>query len=123
MSSYNGLDLFGPGPHRFRLAPIGQQVQARSALSLGLPGVDSIGAAQVVVVVSGRLTAIDHDQLKERLDDLRAQADLWPTTGVLVSNTSFTWNLMSFARFTPAEFVDCGREVSLAYEALFIRRL
>ena len=123
MSSYKGLDLFGSGPHRFRLPPMGQQVQSRSAFGAILPGVDSIGAAQVVVAVNGRLTAFDHDQLRERLDDLRIQLELWPTAGVLVSNTAFSWNTMSFARFAPAELIDRGREVSLAYEALFIRRL
>lgn len=123
MSSYKSVDLFGSGPHRFVLPPMGQQVVPRSAFTPGLPGVDAIGAAQVVVFVRGRLVAVDDEQLRERLNDIKAQLDLWPTPGILDSGVGYSWSTMSFARFSPADRIDRGRNVSLGYEAMFFQRL
>ncbi|MGD9791801.1 MAG: hypothetical protein AB7K52_16065 [Phycisphaerales bacterium] len=120
-SSYKSLNLFDSGPHRFIEGPAGQDVYLNLRLGTPVSGSTSIGDAELAVTVTGRLVADEDTLLWSLIDDIKAQLDDWATPGKLIDHQGHEWLDISFVRFIPADRIDRGREVSLAYTAIFIR--
>lgn len=119
-SSFKSLDLFGSGPHRFRELRRGQLIVPEFALGLLSPGSIYLGPLELQVEVRGRLIAASESALWTLRDAITAQLLDPPSPGTLIDLHGRTFADMSFIRFEPGDRTDRGREVSLAYTALFI---
>lgn len=121
MSSYKGIDLFGSGPHRFWIGRQGHELV--SYLSQGIPaaGTFSVGLAELVVVVRGRLVAGSDADLWAQRDVIAGQLAFPAVPGVLVDSTGRSFAQMTFTRFAEGEGVDRGRLWTLSYTAEFRR--
>jgi hypothetical protein len=120
MSTYKGLDLFGPGPHRFAEGARAEVIESELFQTPPNSGSRYIGPAELTVTVSGRLVAATEAELWEAVDTIAAQVIDPPAPGLLDAGAR-SWADMSLVRFAPADRVDRGREVSLAYTAEFLR--
>lgn len=119
-SSFNGVDLFGSGPHRIKPETMGQQMIPQSEFSGGV-GWYGLGAVPPVVTVEGRLVGASEAAVRSQLEAIQLQLITYPTPGPLVNDAGHTWTEMSFGRFVPAGPMEYGRVVSLAYTAWFYR--
>jgi hypothetical protein len=120
-SSYNSLDLFGSGPHRFQEGRRGQvwlepEQQAPAGDSTQL-----LGERELEVVVTGRLVGASESALWALRDVVTDELTDPPTTATLEDQGGRQWSDMSFLDFRAADRVDRGRTYSLAYRALFRR--
>ncbi|MBC7835093.1 MAG: hypothetical protein H7Y88_08320 [Phycisphaerales bacterium] len=123
MSSFNSLDLFGSGPHRFTLAPQGSNVIPVFALDGASPGSVAIGPLELIITITGRLVAEGESALWSLRDDIEAQLTTPAVVASLIDHKGREWENMSFVRFEPAGPTDRGRACSLPYTARFIRFL
>jgi hypothetical protein len=121
MSSFKGETIFASGPHVFAVGAVGSQAVLKTALGSSDPGHTVLGALDLTVTVTGRLTAADVPGLDDLIAAVEAQIDVPPKSGTLADNDGHTWDGMSFVTFTPRGPVRKGRVVSQAYEAVFIR--
>jgi hypothetical protein len=121
MSSYKSTDLFGSGPHRFSTSPRGQQMVPRLAIGQAQAGFVSIGDAQLVVTVRGRLIADNDAGLDTLLDAINTKLAQHATPGDLTDNHGRTYSGIKFNDFTPADRTDRARKVSLEYTARFFK--
>lgn len=122
-SSFLGNNLFGSGPHRFRVLAQGEMIVQYARLNPTQPGSFAAGPLELAVVVSGRLVASSESGLWTLRDAIAAKLTDPPLVGTLVDLQLRTWVNMSFVRFESGDRTDRGRVVSLAYEALFVRFL
>ncbi len=128
-SGFAGVDVFGSGPHRFVEEARGVVVVPRLRLGTPVSGSVSLGAAEVGVVVRGRLVGPDQAGLAAQLGAIEGLLTDPATVGTLTGLSGESWPEMSFVRFERAGwdrasgggFVDRGRVVSLAYVARFVR--
>ena len=121
MSRYKNIDLFGSGPHRFRVAWYGEVVLANMALGRADSGSTPIGPAELDVIVEGRLIGSTWSELKSRVDAIVSVIDSPPTPGMLVDDRGVNFENMSLIRFEPMGRPDPGRVYSLAFTAVFRR--
>lgn len=121
MSSYNDVDLFGSGPHRFTEGPLGEYVLRLARLDPLQAGSQPVGPLEETVTVRGRLTGDTDDDLWNLIDTIRAELTDPPAVARLVDQHGHEWEDMSFVRFEPTEPMQRGRQCSLAYEAEFVR--
>ncbi len=123
MSSFDGEDIFGSGPHRFHLGTLGAQLAGAAELSgdPGKPGEEAVGLLDGQVIVRGRLVAETDEGLADRLDAIRAKLSHPPVVGALVDGHGATYTDMSFVSFTPTDRVDRGVRVSMGYAARFVK--
>jgi hypothetical protein len=119
MSTYKGLDLFGSGPHRFAEGPRAEVTSSELFQAPPNSGSRYVGPGELSVTVTGRLIATTEEDLWDAVDAIAAQVVHPPLPGTLDSGTR-SWPDMSFVRFEPADRVDRGRDVSLAYTAKFL---
>lgn len=117
-SSFNSLDLFGSGPHRFQEGRRGQvwlepEQQAAGDSTLLL------GERELEVVVTGRLVAASESALWALRGAIAAQLTDPPTAATLEDQSGHQWADMSFIEFRPADRIDRGRTFSLGYRAVF----
>lgn len=119
-STYNGQGIFNSGPHRFVEGPRGVQLLSNARLNVTLPGSAAIGALEPTVVVRGRLVASSESALTALVNAVKAQLTSPPTRATLVDHHGRTYSNMDFVEFTAGDRVDRGRQVSLAYEAVFV---
>jgi predicted nucleotidyltransferase len=119
MSSFNSLDLFGSGPHRFALGPQGEDVVPNFVLGSGGSGSTAVGPIELDVTVAGRLVAADESDLWTLRDAITVQLTDPPTAATLVDNHGHTWTGISFITYTEADRTDRGREWSIEYTAVF----
>ncbi len=119
-SSFKSLDLFGSGPHRFAERRRGQTLA--SELTLGVPtnGTRYLGPLETSVEVRGRLVASDDEALWVLRDAITDELLDPPAPGTLEDHHGREWTDMSFVLFEPADRTDRGREVTLAYRAVFV---
>jgi len=120
MSTYKGITLFCPGPHRFAEGPRAEVTDSELFQSPPNSGSRYIGPAELTVTVAGRLVAATEADLWDAVDAIAAQVIHPPAPGLLDAGPR-SWSDMSFVRFEPADRVDRGREVTLAYTAKFLR--
>lgn len=121
MSTFNDLDLFGSGPHRFAQLTLGEYVLVNARVDPYQAGSTAIGPLELAVTVRGRLVAGSEADLWTLRDDIAALLTHPPTSAQLKEDSGRSWDNMSFVAFTPADRTDRARTFSLAYEATFIR--
>lgn len=123
MSSFKGLNLFGSGPHRFRVGREGRRVITYAALTgdPSMPGSFVSGDHELRITVTGRLAASTESALWSLRDAITAQAVSTATAGALADGNARTWADMKLLSFTPEACTDRGRRYSLAYTAEFGR--
>ena len=120
MSSFKGLDLFGSGPHRFRLGRAGQGMTSELFLPAPQAGTLYHGLVELEVVVAGRLVAASESALWALRDAITDELLDPPAPGTLIDTHGRQWDDISFVGFTPAGRTDRGRVRSLAYKARFL---
>lgn len=120
-STFRGTDLFGDGPHRFSLEPLGVLAPLRLSIGVTAPGSAVIGPLEVAVVVRGRLVAPSEGDMDGRLELIRSFLTFPTTDGELVDHHGRSYADAAFVRFVPADRTDRGRAVSLAFEARFVQ--
>lgn len=121
MSSFNSLDLFGSGPHRFHLAKQGEDVVPNFTLGASGSGSTPVGPTELDVIVTGRLIAASESALWTLRDAITAQLTDPPTRGTLIDNHGKTWTDMSFITYVEADRTDRARACSIEYTATFRR--
>lgn len=119
-SSFNSLDLFGSGPHRFQEGRRGQVWLEPEQQSVGDDTL-LLGERELEVVVTGRLVAASESALWALRDAIADELTDPPTSATLEDQSGHQWTDMSFLEFRPADRVDRGRAFSLAYRAVFRR--
>ncbi len=118
MSSYDGADLFGSGPHRFARRTAGLRVQETTA-----PGVDGarltcLGRTATRLVQTGRLVAPDVPALLILRDAILAKCD--GRAAELIDGQGATYANLMIVRFDTAGEIDIGRVCSLSYEIEYV---
>jgi hypothetical protein len=121
MSSFNGRDLFGSGPHRITAGVVGELVVDN--FRLGRPGSGStpLGPLELNVVVTGRLIAPAPSALWNLREAIETLLESPPIAGTLTDGNGRAFENMSFIRFEPLGPVEFSRVASLSYMALFRR--
>lgn len=120
--TFKGVDLFGSGPHRFSVGPLGQFTVPKLRLGIIDSGTAWLGLQELTVVVTGRLIAPSESALWARRDAIAAQLIDPPTRGTLTDGRGRTFEDMSFLSYEEsAEGVESGRTRSVAYVAVFRR--
>ncbi|GMV26806.1 MAG: hypothetical protein AMXMBFR58_28370 [Phycisphaerae bacterium] len=120
-SSFNGVDLFGSGPHRFSVSSRGQLLVRDLDLGGLSPKSHPVGLLELEVVVRGRLVAASNSALWTIRDAITAQLQDPPVMGTLVDHTGRGYTDMSFVLYTEDRRTDRGRVHSIAYAARFRR--
>lgn len=121
MSVFKGVDLFGSGPHRFRVEPVGQVLRERSFF-FGSPsehGRIPVGPLDLEVVVEGRLVGASDAAVWTQIDAIQTQLDAFTPAGTLENGRGRVWEGMYFVGFAMSGGFDRGRVVSVGYEAMF----
>ncbi|MFG0284168.1 MAG: hypothetical protein ACF8R7_07065 [Phycisphaerales bacterium JB039] len=121
MSSFNSLDLFGSGPHRFQEGRRGQVWVEPDQASPAGNSTTLLGERELDVVVTGRLVAATEAALWDLRDDITDQLTDPPTSATLVDQAGAQWTDMSFLEFRVDDRIDRGRAFSVGYRALFRR--
>jgi hypothetical protein len=121
MSTFKGLDLFGPGPHEVTVGPRGSFVLPDAALGSPGPNSYAVGVRELDLAVEGRLVAASLAALEAQRDAVAAQLLNPPTAGTLVDPHGRAWAGLSFISFEERGPVERGRVWSLAYTARFRR--
>lgn len=120
MSSFEGLNLFGSGPARFRQMVQGNAVVANYVIGASPPsGSTAQGPIELDVVVKGRLVATTETDLWALRKAMTDQLTDPPTAGALFDELGHKWDNVSFIRYTEDERTDRGRTKSIGYEAVF----
>lgn len=120
-SSFKGNDLFGSGPHVFKLGRQGRRIVSLAALS-GDPSVEGTiesGDYELRVTVKGRLVAESESTLWALRDAIAAEAAFEVAGGNLVDHHGRTWSGVKLFWVEWDGAVDRGRTWSIGYEALF----
>ena len=121
-SMYNGIALFGSGPHRFIMERQGQaELPPATVLSLGQPttGWFQLGLVQLSVRVRGRLVAASEADLWTLRDALSGAITATTSSATLEDGNGRTWPSMWLVRYEEKGPVDVGRTWSIGYEAIF----
>jgi hypothetical protein len=123
-SSFNGADLFGPGPHRFSQGPQGLAIVPNSVfLATWVPGSTAYGPLDLDVIVTGRLVADNEAALWAQRDAIAAVLTFPPTPATLIDHHGREWTDMTFYRFEEGDRTDRGRKLSLTFRAHFRKDL
>lgn len=120
-SSYKALDLFGSGPHRFRVLAEGELVVPNTRLNPLQPGSTPAGPIELSVEVQGRLVASSEAALWTLRDAITVVLTHPPVAASLVDPHGRTWTGMSFVRFETSDRADRGRVRSIGFRAVFVR--
>jgi hypothetical protein len=122
-SGFKSQNIFGSGPHRFRVLPQGELVVQNSSVNPLQPGSVAVGPLELVVEVTGRLVAATEPALWALRDAITAILTDPPFVATLADQNGRTWADMAFTRFETGGRTDRGRVFSIAYRATFIRFL
>lgn len=119
MSSFNGLNLFGSGPHRFYHGKRGQLLSFDLFNGGTGGGSTANGLIDFEIIVRGRLVATSESALTALRDAIITQVQNTPVVGVLVDTQGRTFTGMSLVSFTERGRRDRGRVFSVRYEVIF----
>jgi len=119
-SSIDGQTLFGSGPERFVVTPVGSLFVPPLSINEVQTSTTIFGDLELWIVQTGRLIADDDDGLWDQIDAIRAPAEA-ALTGTLVLPNGRSFTGMSLLRFKPESAFDRGRTVSVAYRVDYIR--
>lgn len=122
-SSFKSQNIFGSGPHRFRVLAEGELIIPNSRLNPLQPGSTAVGPLELTIEVTGRLVATTEAGLWTLRDTITAMLTHPPVVGTLVDQHSRSWTGVSFVRFQTGDRIDRGRTVSIPYVATFMRFL
>ncbi|MCA9279849.1 MAG: hypothetical protein H6815_05315 [Phycisphaeraceae bacterium] len=120
-SSFKSLDLFGSGPHRFRMGVQGVTLLENVDMSPPAESATVVGATDLTVVVEGRLAASTESALWDLRDAISDELASPPAPGTLIDLHGRTWADMSFIEYEEHGPTDRGRVRSLGYTATFRR--
>jgi len=120
MSTIAGQGLFNSGPHRFVVRAVGSLYFPPLSIDFLQTTTEVIGPIELAIEQRGRLVAASAGALWTLVAAIRAAAES-QLTGTLVDNNGQSWSDMTLLRLRPADRVDRGRVVSLAYEADYVR--
>lgn len=119
-STFAGFALFNSGPHRFIVGRRGRLTRAPFSTPTEDPFTTDEGVRELAILQTGRLVASSGAALWSLVDAITAHVEL-PRTGTLVDHHGRSWSNLTLYRFDPADRVDRGRDISLAYRALYLR--
>ncbi|MFO0857558.1 MAG: hypothetical protein U0640_09415 [Phycisphaerales bacterium] len=119
MSSFNGLDLFGSGPHRFFHGKRGQLLTFDLFNGGSGGGSTANGLIDHEILVRGRLVATNESALTALRDAIIAQVQNSPVVGVLIDTQGRTFTGMSLIAYSERGRRDRGRVFSVRYEVVF----
>lgn len=120
MSAIAGQTLFNSGPHRFMTRKVGSLWFPPYALDAFQTGVEVTGPIELHIVQTGRLIASSDADLVAQINAIKSAGE-GQLTGSLVDNAGQVWTNMTFLTFRPADAIDRGRVISLAYTADYVR--
>lgn len=120
-STFGGVSYFSSGPERFGMGRRGELTRGPFVNPNAFP-VSSAYATDIELVINqtGRLVNATAAGLWADVDAIAARAENF-TSGTLVDTFGRSYTNMFMLRFTPAEAVDVGREVSMAYSVFYLR--
>jgi hypothetical protein len=118
VSSYDGQDLFGSGPHRCSVAHRPGRVQVIDAPGVGGARLVHLGRGAKTLALTGRLTGADKAELLTRCAAIEAVMDGRAAT--LIEPDGTPHDHMVLTAFEPSERIDRGRVCSLTYRATFV---
>jgi len=118
-SSFNTLDLFSSGPHRFIVGPMGSQLIENTLIAPTTPGRQAIGPQDGDVTIRGRLIAGSDEDLWSLITAITEQITDPPTAADLVDSNAHSFKNMSFISLTLLAPFDRARQTSVPYEAKF----
>lgn len=118
--TFDGKQLFGVGPQRVSVRPIGQELLPRFRAIPNAPGLQPIGVLDYVVLVSGRLVESSEELLWSLRDEISQELTDPPEPGQLEDGLGRVLGELRFISFATGDRTDRGREVSLEFEATFI---
>lgn len=119
-STFNGVNYFGSGPHRFILARAGRYLLGPFRGPNATHQWVDQGKADLVIIQRGRLVAASVAALWALIDPIRALAEL-PQTGALVDHHGRTYTGMTLAWFELDGPIDRGRQASAGYTIFYDR--
>jgi len=122
-SSFNSIDLFGPGPHRFAQGPQGNAIIPLAVLAPLTPGTTAYGMLDLEVIVTGRLVADSESDLWTKRNAIAAVLASPAVPATLIDHHAHSWTNMTFYRFIESDRTDRGRKHSLSFTALFRKNL
>ena len=123
-SSFNAIDLFGPGPHRFSLGTQGNAIVPFSEyVQAFVPGSIAYGLRDLDVIVTGRLVADTEAALWAKRDAITAVIQYPPVPATLIDHHARQWTSMTLWKYTEADRTDRGRTRSLRFTAIFRKDL
>jgi hypothetical protein len=122
-SSFKAQNIFGSGPHRFRVMAEGELIVPNSRLNPLQPGSTPVGQLELTIEVTGRLVSTTEAGLWTIRDVITALLAHPPILGTLADHHARSWTNMSFVRFQTGDRTDRGRTVSIPYIATFMRFL
>ena len=122
-SSFKSQNIFGSGPHRFRVLAEGEMVMLNIEASQAQAGSTALGPLELVVEVKGRLISATEGGLWTLRDTIGALLTHPPIVNTLIDHHGRTWQNMSFTRFETEDRTDRGRVRSIGYRAVFMRFL
>ncbi len=120
-ASFDTVDLFGTGPHRFLEGPRGEHVVPRAVIDAFDPSSVPAGELELIVRVEGTLFAASDLLLDEQIEVIMNTLDHPPRIGTLADGLGHEWSDMSFTRFERTEPARRGRLVTQAYRMDFRR--
>jgi len=116
MSSFNGQDLFGSGPHRFHVRGVAMRHEQHA-----MPGADGVrvtalGRTGRTIDQAGTLLADDIGAMQSQLDAIEAAIDGQPAD--LVDADARTWTNVVMLEFQP----EAIRRVGVRFAADYVIR-
>ncbi len=120
MSSIAGHTLFNSGPHRFIVRPVGMLYVPPLFFDPIQTTTNVVTQLELTIIQTGRLIGASESDLWSQVNAIKSAAEV-QLNGTLTDNNGVTWTDMTLLRFAPADRVDRGRVISLAYEATYIR--
>lgn len=117
---FDGKKIFGDGPQRVSVHPIGQELLQRFRMLPNAPGMQPNGTLDFAVVVKGRLVYDDEESLWTRRELIAEELTDPPAAKQFEDGVGRDYGEMRFVTFTAGDRTDRGRKVTLAFEALFV---
>lgn len=120
MSTFQGLDLFGSGPHRFVLEAVGRYTEDAGFGPTWWPTSQDRGIREVRITQEGRLTSASEAGLWALVDAVRTKAET-QATGTLNDGNGRVWTGMQMRRFQLEGDFDRGRRFSVRYTVRYYK--
>lgn len=121
MSSFDGVNLFGSGPHAFKYVKRGQLLIPDLSLGGFTPQKIYLGLLELEIRIEGVLVSSTQAGLDGQRSAIMAKITDPPVVSTLVGENGESWADMGFMTYEEAGVTQRGRRLSVAYEAVFLR--